>query len=224
MDLLGLIGLRKIKPRDFVLHYEKLQERKLPNSRRVEELRFLVMDTETTGVNPRSDFILSYGAVEVHGMTIPVQTTKEYYLKTKRLGREAIKVHEIVNPFQSISRERLIREFLEDAAGKILVGHHLGFDLAMMKKAGRSFGLRKINNPCLDTMDLAIRLDMGRQYDPKMVNYKNYSLDKLCGHYRISLDDRHTAAGDAFLTAQLLVKLLKKAHKSGIVTYADLFG
>lgn len=224
MDWSSLFGIRRIKPRDFVLRFKAHSERKIPNSKRIEELSFLVVDTETTGLDPKKDFILSYGSIVVRRLTIPVQSAKEYFLKTKKLGREAIKVHEIVNQCLTVSRERMVREFLADAEEKILVGHHLGFDLAMMEKAGRSFGLRKINSPCLDTMDLAIRLDMGRHVDPRMVDYKHYSLDKLCSRFRIPLADRHTAAGDALLTAQLLLRLLKSARRSGILTYADLMG
>jgi DNA polymerase-3 subunit epsilon len=116
----------------------------------------------------------------------------------------------------------LIRSFLEDAAQKILVGHHLGFDLAMLERAGRSLGLRKIKNPGLDTYDLAVRLDRGRYYDPRTIPSREYSLDRLCERYGISLDDRHTAAGDAFLTAQLLIKLLKVAAAKGIRSYGEL--
>jgi DNA polymerase-3 subunit epsilon len=49
-----------------------------------------------------------------------------------------------------------------------------------------------------------------------------YSLDELCIRYGIEMDDRHTAAGDAFLTAQLFLKLLKLAEKKGIRNFKDL--
>lgn len=180
------------------------------------------MDTETTGLDTKKDQVLSYGAVQVINNRIRVSTSREFYLKPKIRNREAIKVHGLVQERPFVSRELLIRSFLEDAAQKILVGHHLGFDLAMLERAGRSLGLRKIKNPGLDTYDLAVRLDRGRYYDPRTIPSREYSLDRLCERYGISLDDRHTAAGDAFLTAQLLIKLLKVAAAKGIRSYGEL--
>lgn len=65
-------------------------------------------------------------------------------------------------------------------------------------------------------------MEVGKFYNPHAIASQDYSLDKLCERYGISLDDRHTAAGDALLTAQLLIKLLKVADKKGIKTFGDL--
>jgi DNA polymerase III subunit epsilon len=65
---------------------------------------------------------------------------------------------------------------------------------------------------------------VGKFYDPRTVVNEAYSLDRLCEKYQIELDDRHTAPGDAFLTAQLLLKLLKLAEKKGIKTFGELIG
>jgi len=208
--------------RDFVGDYERGFQFKGKKDRKVSDLPLLVLDTETTGVDIRKDFILSYGSVKVKGNSILVGSSTEYYLKTKKLSKESIKVHELVSNQKTISREELIRLFLRDAAYYPIVGHHIGFDLALLQKAGRSFGLKKIKNPVIDTLNLGIRLEIGKNADPNRINYSDYSLDSMCQRYGIFPDDRHTAAGDAFLTAQLLIKLLKRARELGIVTIGDL--
>lgn len=208
--------------KEFVAEYERSFNIKLNQERKISNLTFLVLDTETTGVDINRDFILSYGSIKVKGNSILVSSSKEYYLKTKKLSKESIKVHELVPNQNTISREELIRMFLEDAGNQPIVGHHIAFDLALLQKAGGSFGLRKIKNPIIDTMDLGIRLEMGKNVDPNRINYSDYSLDSMCTRYAIFPDDRHTAAGDAFLTALLLIKLLKRARELGIQTLGEL--
>ena len=224
MNWKALFGSSPLPRPAYIKSYEKSLARKIAKSKPLSELEFLVVDTETTGLDTKKDQVLSYGAVQVINNRIRVSTSREFYLKPKIRNREAIKVHGLVQERPFVSRELLIRSFLEDAAQKILVGHHLGFDLVMLERAGRSLGLRKIKNPWLDTYDLAVRLDRGRYYDPRSIPSGEYSLDRLCETYRISLDDRHTAAGDAFLTAQLLIKLLKVAAAKGIRSYGELMG
>ena len=224
MDWRSLLGITKLSKPEFVRDYESLLEIKIPNRKPLNELEFLVFDTETTGLNMKKDFVLSYGAVQVSNYRIKINTAKEFYLKPKRLNREAIKIHGLVKERPYISRQEMVREFVKDAANRILVGKHLGFDLAMMERLGKSEGLTRIKNPALDTHHLAIRLEMGKFYDPRTLVNEAFSLDKLCKKYQIELDDRHTAPGDAFLTAQLLLKLLKQAENKGIKTFGDLIG
>lgn len=208
--------------KEFVAEYEHGFKLKLNRLRKISDLTLLVLDTETTGVDIKKDFILSYGSIKVRGNSILVGSSREFYLKTKKLSKEAIKVHELVSNQETISREKLIRVFLEDAGNLPIVGHHIGFDLALLEKAGKSFGLKKIKNPVIDTMELGIRLEIGKHADPNRINFSEYSLDSMCLRYGIFPDDRHTAAGDAFLTAQLLIKLLKRARELGILTIGEL--
>lgn len=215
---------KKIIPSSFVLDYEGLFMEKTQRQQPLSELEFTVLDTETTGLNIKTDFIVSFGAIKVQGYCIKIKTVKEYFLKLKKNDSEAVKVHEIIKAEDFIPLEMFVGKVLKDIGDSILVAHHAGFDVAMLERAGRPFGLKRLQNPVLDTLDLAIRLEMGKHYNPRLVNLPDYSLDRLCERYNIPLDDRHTASGDAFLTAQLLVKLLKIAEGKGITTYGDLMG
>jgi DNA polymerase III subunit epsilon len=148
MDWRRLFGISKLSKPEFIRDYERLLERKIPNRKPLNELEFLVFDTETTGLNVKKDFVLSYGSVQVSNYRIKINTAKEFYLKPKRLNREAIKIHGLVKERPYIRRHEMVREFVKDAADRILVGQHLGFDLAMMERLGKIEGLTRIKKPC----------------------------------------------------------------------------
>lgn len=222
MGWLDIFRKQTLQQEPFVAAYEALFQEKIPKATPIADLTFTVLDTETTGLNRRRDELVSYGSIQVKGFRVFVSSVKEYYLKPTRQNHEAIKVHGIIKKDGFISPQEFVKRFLSEIGTTVLVAHHAGFDKAMLEKVGKPFGLTRILNPTIDTYDLAVRLEIGKNYNPRMVNGLDYSLDKLCDRYQIPLDDRHTAAGDAFLTAQLLLKLLKKADRAGIKTYGDL--
>lgn len=224
MGWLDIFRKQTFHQEPFAASYEALFQEKIPKATPIADLKFTVLDTETTGLNRKTDEIVSYGSIQVRGFRVFVNSVKEYYLKPIKQNSEAIKIHGIIKKDGFISHREFVERFLAEIGATILVAHHAGFDKAMLEKAGKPFGLRRILNPTIDTYDLAVRLEIGKNYNPKMVNGLEYSLDKLCERYQIPLDDRHTASGDAFLTAQLLLKLLKMAERAGIRTYGDLMG
>ncbi len=224
MGWFDIFKKEKIQPKPFVLEYESLFQNKIPKETPLSDLIFTVLDTETTGLSIKADEIISYGSIHVKGYRILVKSVKEYYLKPAKQDKEAVKIHGIVKKEGFVAPVDFVERFLAELGDTILVAHHAGFDKAMLEKAAKPFGLKKILNPTIDTFDLALRLEVGKNYNPRMVKALDYSLDQLCVRYQIPLDDRHTAAGDAFLTAQLLLKLLKIAEKAGIKTFGDLMG
>lgn len=221
-DYFGDFINRKPRPSSFVTSYQKCFESKLSKNKRISECLFIILDTETTGVSVKQDYIISYGSVKIRNYTIKINSSRQWFLKLKKEGKEAITVHEIINVKNALSLRQFVKQFLNDIGNAVIVGHHIDFDIAMLEKAARPFGLKKLLNPRLDTQNLAARLELGKYADHQLVNKKDYSLDALCQRYHISLDDRHTAAGDAFLTAQLFLKLLKIAEQKGIRILEDL--
>jgi len=222
MGCLNFFGKKEDAKAGFVKDYEALFEKSIPRLRPISQLNFVVLDTETTGLQPKSDYILSFGAVKVRGYKISVNSAIEIYLNAPLQNRESIKVHELMHSPKALTLQDFAKDVLVFIGTDILVGHHVGFDIAMLEKALKPFGLKKLLNPLIDTKDLAMRLEMGRNYDTRYGKPGEFSLDELCARYYISLDDRHTAAGDAFLTAQLLLKLLKIAEQKGIQDYGTL--
>lgn len=194
---------------------------KLPGNTPLREITFAVIDTETTGLHPGKDRILSIGGVKVFNGAMEVSQTFDIQLQQdKKPQQEDIAIHGILPLAHSnqLSVEAAMELFLDWIGSAVLVGHHVNFDLAMIHKALERCGCGKLRNVPLDTATLAARVLGIRQHE----DTSKLSLDALAEQFSIPLHDRHTAAGDAFITAVLLLKLLNRLEERGIHTLKDL--
>lgn len=207
---------------DFIRDFLEVNDQAIPGIRKIDQLNFTVLDTETSGLDPAKDSILSFGAVKISQLKIQIQSAVEWYPVPENSGGKTATIHGLVAIPDQIFREEFLKRLLPYLSNSILVGHHLGFDLEMLQKQLKPFGLGKLPNPVIDTMNLAIRLDHGPHADRSRIQPETYSLDAICQRYGIETEDRHTAAGDAFLTAQLFLKLIKKCSQKGIFNFKDL--
>jgi DNA polymerase-3 subunit epsilon len=212
----------KIERLEFVRDFLEGNVQAVPGIRSINQLNFTILDTETTGLDTSKDSILSFGAVKISDLKIQVTTAVEWYPKSENVKGKAAQIHGLVGIPDQISVEEFLKRLLTYLGNSLIVGHHIGFDLEMLSKELKAFGINRLPNPVIDTLNLAIRLEHGPNADQSRIQLGDYSLDELCRRYEIEMDDRHTAGGDAFLTAQLFLKLLKMAEKKGIESYMDL--
>lgn len=214
------------KPRqerlDFVRDFLASNADPIPETLPINHMNFTVIDTEASGLNPSTDSILSFGGVKISEAKIQIETSVEWYPHAADSGGKTAAIHGLVTIPNEISIEEFLQNLLPYLGSSILVGHHLGFDLQLLEKELRPFGIQRLPNPILDTFNLAIRLEHGPHADRGRINLESYTLDALCHRYGIEPEDRHTAGGDAFLTAQLLLKLLKKCTSKGITNFKEL--
>jgi len=91
----------------------------------------------------------------------------------------------------------------------------------MINKALERHGLPSLKNKSLDTVFL-YKKSLLRS--PLIERKEDYSLDELADKFNISKKDRHTALGDAYITALLFLKILKKMkEKSGPLVFKRFF-
>lgn len=184
---------------------------------------FVVIDLETTGLDAKKDLILSFGGVKIsNGAIIVGESLEQLFKESEATLNESVKIHGILK--SSMENGHNTKEALERIHAfigeHIVVGHHIDFDFQMLKNALMTHLQLELNNPKLDTALLAIRLEKGSFSDTILKG--EYSLDSLCKRYNIETFDRHTAPGDAFLTAQLFIQLLRIAEEKGIKTMGKL--
>ncbi|SFS69232.1 3'-5' exonuclease [Lutibacter maritimus] len=200
---------------DFWKNYLKSFKQKQPKS--IEETRFVVFDTETTGLSITTDRILSIGAISIAKNSIDVADSIEIYLKQDEFNTETVEIHGILKDgnLKKITENEAIKQFIEFLGNAVLVAHHTAFDIEMINAALKRMKLPKLKNKTIDT---------GILYK-KLANKKDklYNLDVLCDEFTIPKHDRHTASGDAFITALLFLKIISKLKKERTVHYSDLF-
>ncbi|TRO63382.1 3'-5' exonuclease [Christiangramia sabulilitoris] len=215
---------KKNKPRKdlpfFWQNYAKSFEEKLPE--KVSDTRFVVFDTETTGFDFKQDRILSIGALRVENKSIEISDNFEVFLKQTKFNPETVKIHGIIQNerFQKITELEALKKFLSYIQNSVLIAHHAGFDVKMINKALGRHGLPKLKNKILDT---AILYKSTRIATNLIDREKSYTLDEIAEAYNIDLTDRHTASGDAYITALIFMKLLSRLSKDKNFRLKDLF-
>lgn len=186
------------------------------------DVRFVVLDTETTGLDPRRDKIISIGALAVADDEIRLDDSFEVLLRVA-YNNSSVTVHGITRDEAADGMEepeavQLFLHYLDDG---VIVGHHIGHDIQALDVAAQKHFGRRVGNRWLDTMDLTLRLnDAGAFAGQTMA--QGFSLDGLCDMFGIAMHDRHTAGGDALLTARVFLRLLRAARRVGWVTLGPL--
>lgn len=191
----------------FWQNYARSFEEKLPE--KISDIRFTVFDTETTGFNYEEDRILSIGAVRIEDKSIEISDNFEVFLEQTKFNPETVKIHGLIQneKFKKISELEALKKFLSYIQNSVLVAHHAGFDIKMINKALQRNSLPKLKNKVLDT---SILYKKTRITTNLIDRDKVYSLDEIAEAYNIDLTDRHTASGDAFITALIFMKLINK--------------
>lgn len=169
------------------------------------EKRFVVFDTETTGLDVRTDVILSIGAVTICGNSIIVNDYFELFVEQNIFKTESVPIHGILKEGKEkkLTESESVIRFLDFIKDSTLVGHHVRFDVNMVNGALGRMGLGKLKNRSMDT-DKMYQKSKGLQEE------QHSSLDELCRIFKIEKSDRHTAAGDAFITALIFLRLKNK--------------
>lgn len=187
--------------------YEASFKEELPNS--ISDTSFVVLDTETTGFSLKKDRMLSIGALRLKNGSISAKDAFEIFLNQTTFDKRTVEIHGIlkkgkVKRIDELEGLKILLKFLENNA--VIVAHHVGFDVGMINEALVRHGLPKLLNKRLDTAVLFNR-SLSRV---KRKTDGHYSLDVLCEEFDISKTDRHTALGDAYITAIAFLRILDK--------------
>ena len=188
----------------------------------LDDVRFIVLDSETTGLNPRTDRLITIGAVAVRAGEIVLEDSFDALLEVA-WNTSAVTVHGITRDEArgGLTEEEALERFLEYLRDGVIVGHHIGHDIGTLDAGyDRGWGFQTMNRS-LDTMDLTLHLERDGAFADRPP-IREFSLDALCDLFNVIPHDRHTASGDAFITAQVFLRLLKLAARHGRTTLGQL--
>ena len=186
----------------------------------LEEIRFAVVDTETTGLSGTDDYVLQLGVVisQADG-TIDEQYetfVRRNFWKPGRLG--AFKVHGITrgNLRRGITPIEMLERLNSYLVNTVFVAHNAKFDIAFLTgEANRAKTTIKLNGP-LDTLKLSRALDPKRSL--------SHRLRDVTARYNVVVTRPHDALADALGTALVLPHLLRSHNITTAEQLATHFG
>ena len=189
------------------------------------ESRYVVLDTELTGLDDRKDDIVSIGAVRMQGGRIEIgDTFHELVNPSAVLDARSVVIHGIT-PSQLETKPRIdvvLAAFADYVGGAVLVGHCLSIDLAFLNRDARRLTGGCFRNPAVDTLSLYGWLRHRFPDNPALAaSLPGLSLFELARLFEIPVAEGHTALGDAYLTAQLFQRFLPLLVEAGV---SDLKG
>lgn len=165
---------------------------------------YVALDIETTGLNPRKDYILEIGAVRVKD-----GKEAEKYASFVNPG---IRIPEFVTQLTGIRDEmvkhdrsvsQVLEEFLEFCGDSVILGHNVPFDFGFLEQ-----NAAKINRhfPCMaiDTLVIAKKC---------LKDLPSRKLEALCSHYGISQEKKHRAYEDAQAASRLYQKMAQEFER-----------
>lgn len=166
-------------------------------------MREIVLDTETTGLNPRDGHrVVEIGCVEVMHYVATGRTFHHYLNPERDMPAEAAAVHGLTDAFLADKPvfTQIVEPFLEFIGDARLVIHNAAFDMGFLNAELERAGFLALPpNRALDTVEMA------RRKFPGMRN----SLDALCERFSIDKSARqfHGALLDAQLLAEVYLEL-----------------
>ncbi len=180
--------------------------------------RLVVVDVESSGLDPSSDRLISIGAIVVRGGLARLDESFETVLRQDEASdNRNILVHGIGGSAQLRGRNPAsgLIDFLGFAGRAPLVAFHADFDRILIERTAAAALRMKPDNAWFDLALLAPALFPDHERTAR-------ALDDWLHLFGIQNHDRHDALADALATAQLLLVVLAAAGRQGLTTWADL--
>jgi DNA polymerase-3 subunit epsilon len=178
-------------------------------------LAYTVFDTETTGLEPSAgDEIIQIGAVRiVNGRLLRHENIDQIIDPQRPLRPEGIPIHgiteEMVRGQPTIAT--ILPQFHGFCEGTVLVAHNAAFDMRFLQLKEDKLGIR-FTQPVLDTLLLSAVIHP---------NQESHKLEAIAERLGITIIGRHTALGDAIVTAEVFLRMLPALADMGIHTLGE---
>lgn len=163
---------------------------------------YVIVDLETTGLNPEQDSIIELGAIKVENNSV-IDSFSCLVRCERGIPKSIIDLTGITESMlieQGIPQKQALQEFLQFIGHNKLIGYNIKFDMHFLHNACRNHGFPLITNHCIDLLSLARR---------KVYDVPNYKLSTLAEHFSLSSRSAHRALGDCKLAFELYNKMAK---------------
>ena len=176
------------------------------------ELVYTVFDTETTGLNPsQGDCIIQIGAVRcVNGRLLRGEYFDRLVNPARAIPAQSTAIHGITQDM--VAEQPFITQVLPSfhrfAKDSVLVAHNAAFDMKFLQLHARDTNL-VFDHPVLDTLLLSSMVH------PHQTSHR---LEAIAERFGITVLGRHTALGDALVTAEIWMRLIALLQAMGVHT------
>lgn len=184
----------------------------------LEDLTYVVFDTETTGLMPQQgDEIVQIAALRiVNARRVEGEVFETLVNPQRPIPPASTEVHGITDAMvaEAPTIAEVGRSFHAFAAGSVLIAHNAPFDMQFLRRHEGAMGA-VFDHPILDTVLLsAVVFGQGEAH----------SLDALAHRLGITIPEeaRHTAIGDAVATADAFLRLLPMLKAKGLRSFGDV--
>ncbi len=192
----------------------------------IQEARFVVLDSELTGLDEKKDSIVSIGAVRMRGGRIELGDSFYRLINPETsLTAASVVIHEIMpsEVSEKPSIETVLAEFLKYCGDAVLVGFCISIDMDFLSRETRRLFGSCISNPAIDIRPL---YEWARQKEEQRGSSaalpRQYRLYDVARHFDIQVSSAHNAMVDAYLTAQIFQRLIPILVEAGITSIGDL--
>lgn len=165
---------------------------------------YVVVDLETTGLQPAKDRILEIGAVKVENGEVkdtfctfinPRMAIPPFIQALTGITQDMVE--------NALTAEQAFYEFLDFCGDRDLMGHNLMFDYSFLKHQAANLKL-SFEKRGIDTLKIA------RSVLPEL---ESRSLTSLCEYFQINREQAHRAFHDALATHEVYEQLKKRARE-----------
>lgn len=166
--------------------------------------RFVVFDTETTGLDTENDDVIQIAAIEV--INGKIGKTFEVYIDTEKDLSESEKIHKISKKYlseNSIEKDDAFDQFFDFIGDDVLLAHNLKYDIDVLNGNLKRLGKSNISDEIekYDSLEISKRL---------FSNFPSHKLEFLLEKLNVEGENSHNALDDVKATANILQAFLPK--------------
>lgn len=177
-------------------------------STNVNDVEFLALDIETTGLDPATAEMLSVGWVVARGSRIDLRTAESHIVRPSKDVGNSASVHGLTDTMVGLGENWgvILDKVVEALVGRVLVVHHAGLDKVLLDKMCRQRYGARLHVPVVDTLAIELRRQRHRHHEG---SDRSLRLPALRSEYGLPRYASHDCLVDALGAAELLIAIIR---------------
>lgn len=194
---------------------ENLEQLSIDLNKSITETEFIALDFETTGLNPKTDSIVSIGFVPIIKNRIILNQSRHYLISQNTpISEQSVVIHKITN--QKIEQGHMnlkqgLEVLLSAVKGKIIIAHNAKIEKYFLEEAMLKTYATTLPFYFVDTMKIEMKKATNQYGQKPLSDLRLYQLRKK---YKLPQYKAHHALDDAIATAELFLLQMSRFDKS----------